>query len=192
MKNDDSHIWNQLKIGDKKAFEYIFKNYYLQLCLFSKQYTGNIDDSREVVQDLFIWLWEKRGNLDHLQSVKTYVHSSLRFNSIRKRSMDKFRFIDTTDISEEKFVSGFHDELEYTELQSVVFKVINRLPDRCREIFELSRYEKHTYKEIAQKLGISVKTVEGQISKALRNIQSGIEKYLIVITGVLLVCKFIF
>lgn len=181
MGKSDSYIWDQIKTGEKKAFEVLFKIVYPQLCLFSKQFTRNMDDAREVVQELFIYLWENKEKIRDIASVKPYVYSALKFNSIRKYNDASIRGIEINDISENELSFDFHDQVEYAELQYAIFQTIEQLPPQCRKVFELSRFEKMTYKQIAEKLGISIKTVEAQISKALRNLQKTLDKYLITI-----------
>ncbi|HAZ02850.1 MAG: hypothetical protein A2W90_17055 [Bacteroidetes bacterium GWF2_42_66] len=181
MRKGDSHIWDQLKSGDKQSFEMLFKTYYPQLCLFSKQYTKDMDDAREVVQELFVYLWENKEKIRNIDSVKSYIFTALKFNSIRKYNDSSSMTIEIFDVSEEKFITDFHDEIEYAELQHAIFQTIELLSPQCRRIFEMSRFEKLTYKEIADSLDISIKTVEAQISKALRNLQKMLNKYLIAI-----------
>jgi RNA polymerase sigma-70 factor, ECF subfamily len=186
MGKDGSYIWNQLKLGTKQSFESLFKACYPQLCLFSKQYTKDMDIAREVVQDLFVYLWGNREKLRDIDSVKPYVYSAVKFNSIRRYNNKSQKTIDISDIHEEQFAADFHDQIEYAELQHAISQTIENLPPQCRRIFKMSRFEKLTYKEIANSLGISQKTVEAQISKALRNIQKTLRKYLITI--ILLLC----
>jgi RNA polymerase sigma-70 factor (ECF subfamily) len=114
------------------------------------------------------------------------VYSAVKFNSIRRYNNKSQKTIDISDIHEEQFAADFHDQIEYAELQHAISQTIENLPPQCRRIFKMSRFEKLTYKEIANSLGISQKTVEAQISKALRNIQKTLRKYLITI--ILLLC----
>lgn len=181
MRKNDSYIWDQLKSGDKQSFEILFKTCYPQLCLFSKQFTKDMDDAREVVQELFIYLWENKEKIRDIDSVKSYVYAALKFNSIRKFNEISFHGIEINEIQENELSFDFHDQVEYAELQYAIYQTIGQLPSQCRKVFEMSRFEKMTYKQIAEELGISIKTVEAQISKALRNLQKALDKYLITI-----------
>lgn len=155
----------------------LFKTCYLQLCIFSNQFTRNMDDAREVVQELFVYLWENKEKIKKIDSVQSYVYAALRFNSIRKFNAKNRNRIEITEVPEEEWSIDFQDQIEYAELQQAVYKTIDSLPPQCRKIFMMSRFEKLTYQEIASILGISPKTVEVQISKALRNLHETFKKY---------------
>lgn len=176
-KEDHFSLWNRLKSGDKGSFEVLFKTCYLQLCIFSNQFTRNMDDAREVVQELFVYLWENKERINKIDSVQSYVYTALRFNSIRKFNAKTRNRIEIAEVSEEEWIVDFQDQVEYAELQKAVYETIDSLPPQCRKIFTMSRFEKLTYQEIANTLGISPKTVEVQIGKALRILLETFRKY---------------
>jgi RNA polymerase sigma-70 factor (ECF subfamily) len=182
MKKVGPLLWEQLKKGDKQSFEVAFKACYPQLCLFSKQFTKDMDASREVVQELFVYLWENKEKIKAIGSVQSYVYASLRFNSIRRRQTKSFQRLEIAAIPEKELGVDFHDEMEFAQLQQAIYQTIESLPPQCRKIFKMSRPEvsgeKLTYQEIANLLGISPKTVEAQISKALRNLRKTLAQYL--------------
>lgn len=140
-----------------------------------------MDDAREVVQELFIYLWENRDRISEKQSVQSYVYAALRYNSIRRFKLRSKMSIEMTDIPEDELSVEFQNELEYAELQEAVMDTIDSLPPRCQKIFKLSRFERQTYQEIAIYLNISPKTVEGQMRKALKILQKALENYLLVL-----------
>jgi len=177
VKEDHPSIWNRLKSGDKESFEMLFKTCYLQLCIFSNQFTKNMDDAREVVQELFVYLWENKEKTKKIDFVQSYVYAALRFNSIRKFNSKTRDRMEIAEVPEEECSVDFHDQIEYAELQQAVYKTIDSLPPQCRKIFMMSRFERQTYQEIANILGISSKTVEVQISKALRTLHETLRKY---------------
>jgi RNA polymerase sigma-70 factor (ECF subfamily) len=137
-----------------------------------------MDDAREVVQELFVYLWENKEKINKIDSVQSYVYAALRFNSIRKFNAKTRNRIEITEVPEEEWRVDFQDQIEYAELQQAIFKIIDSLPPQCRKIFTMSRFEKLTYQEIADILGISPKTVEVQISKALRSLHETFKRYL--------------
>jgi RNA polymerase sigma-70 factor (ECF subfamily) len=130
--------------------------------------------AREVVQDLFVYLWEHRNELSINISIKSYLYRAVRFNTIRKMENEKKLGI-RMDILPEPNEPEFNDHLEYAELQSSILGAIESLPGQCQNIFKLSRFEQLKYSEIAKKLNLSVKTIEAQISKALRMIHQSID-----------------
>jgi RNA polymerase sigma-70 factor (ECF subfamily) len=165
----------------------LFKTCYLQLCVFSNQFTKNMNDAREVVQELFVYLWENKEKTKKIDSVQSYVYAALRFNSIRKFNAKTRNRIEIAEVPEEAWSVDFQDQVEYAELLQAVYKTIDLLPPQCRKIFMMSRFEKLTYQEIANILGISPKTVEVQISKALRNLHETFKKYH---SGIIFLCMF--
>lgn len=172
-------MWHQIQNGDKEAFEIFFKGNYLKFCAFANQYTQNVDDAREVVQELFIYLWEHQQRLSEVKSIKTYIFSAIRYNSIRKRKASREKTLEISDVPEEEVMVDFQSELEYAQLQEQILEAIDSLPPQCQRIFKMSRFERMTYKQIAEVLNISPKTVEVQISKALRGLQKSFDSNLL-------------
>lgn len=136
-----------------------------------------MDDAREVVQELFVYIWENRDRIRKVQSIQSYVYAALRYNSIRKFKSRSIGSIEITDVPENELSVEFQNELEYAELQEAILEKINSLPPRCQKIFKLSRFEKQTYQEIASQLNISPKTVEGQMRKALQILQKALDSF---------------
>ena len=169
MTGEDLLIWSRVQDDDPKAFEALFRKYFHTLCLLSKRYTRDITTSREVVQDLFIHLWENRKELEIKTSFRSYMASAVRFNSIRRIRNDN-KVVIFTDLLPDNS-QELNDHLEYAELQAAIIRAIEGLPHQCRKVFELSRFELLKHSEIASRLEISVKTVEAHIGKALKHIQ---------------------
>jgi RNA polymerase sigma-70 factor (ECF subfamily) len=162
---------------DSRAFEILFRKYYPVLCLLSKRYTHDMTTSREVVQDIFIYLWEQRKELEISTSLKSYLSAAVRYNSIRRLN-DYHKVIILTDKLPDNS-RELHDHLEYAELQTSILEAIETLPEQCRKVFIMSRFDELKYSEIAQQLKLSVKTIEAHISKALRLIQAHMDKTMI-------------
>jgi RNA polymerase sigma-70 factor (ECF subfamily) len=172
MTGEDLLLWSRVQGDDPKAFEALFRKYFYTLCLLSRRYTRDMTTSREVVQDLFIHLWENRKNIKITASIRSYLATATRFNSIRRIKADQ-KVIIFTDVLPD---SGqeLTDHLEYAELQAAIVRAIDGLPEQCRRVFELSRFELLKHSEIASRLEISVKTVEAHIGKALKQLQQDI------------------
>jgi RNA polymerase sigma-70 factor (ECF subfamily) len=139
-----------------------------------------MDDAREVVQELFVYLWENRDKIKEVQSVQSYVYAALPYNSIRKFKSRSTGAIEIADVPDREFAVDFQNELEYAELQEAILGTIDSLPPQCQKIFKLSRFEKQTYREIASRLNISPKTVEAQMRKALQILQKLLDNMLLV------------
>jgi RNA polymerase sigma-70 factor, ECF subfamily len=180
MPDIDFLLWDKVKSGEITAYELLFQKYYVVLSLFSKRYTKDINLSREIVQDLFVYLWEYRNELSITSSFRSYMYRAVRFNSFRRIENEKKQGI-RLDIIPDYAPSEFYDDLEYAELQERLLNAIEMLPEQCRKIFKMSRFEQLKYSEIATKLNLSVKTIEVQISKALHILQGVLHDYMVLI-----------
>ena len=164
---------------DEKSFELIFKTYFSNLTIFARKFVYDLDTAKEIVHNVFFNLWEKRNEVDTGRSLKTYLFSSV-YNRSLNYLRDNKKFIQG-DISEvytrvvnEEVTSG----IEQAELEQRISEALKKLPEKCREIFTLNRFDDLKYKEIAGKLNISIKTVEAQMSKALRIMRDELNEYL--------------
>lgn len=165
------------KLHHPDKFEAIFKEYFKALSFYSLKIVKDMDSAKEIVHSVFISLWEKRKELDYDSHLKSYLYTSVHnrsLNFIRDRA--KFYKGDFSDI--EIISENLEKDIFTAELESEITDAIASLPPRCSEIFKLSRYEGKKYKEIASDLGISVKTVEIQMSKALKILREKLKDYL--------------
>ena len=163
---------------DKNSFEAIFRQFFPALMAFAKRYLQDEDSAREVVHVVMINLWERRAAIDTSEPLKSYL-----FKAVHNRCLNVLR--DRKKYTEELTTEPFSDQdiqeqMEVMELNARISRVIESLPERCREIFEMNRFEGKRYKEIAELLGISVKTVENQMSKALKILRDHLAGYLAV------------
>ncbi|RJE75015.1 MULTISPECIES: RNA polymerase sigma-70 factor [Reichenbachiella] len=165
------------KIGndDRAAFEQVFRNYYTELSRFCLKYVRDEFAAEELVQEVFINIWERRHTLSVNTSVKAYLYTAVRnrsFNYLKLqmpkelRKVDVEGVVDLSDVAENREEAWVMDELRV-----YVQQAIDTLPPKCQTIFNLSRNAGMTYKEIAEELDLSVKTVENQIGHALRKLR---------------------
>ena len=165
---------------DKQTFELLFKSHFKGLCHFAIQYVRDLDTAKEIVQDAFLGLWDKRDSIDLSRNVKTYLTSTVRnkcLNYLRDHKKFNTEIIEFEDLNQVKSYQQ-SDQLVEAEIRIKIDKAIGELPQKCREIFVLSRYENLKYQEIADRLQISIKTVETQISKALQHMRTQLAEYL--------------
>ena len=180
MGNADNNVPVNL---DRKGFEELFKSFFPSLCMFAQKYVPDQDTAKEVVHNVFLNLWEKREKVDMSTPLKSYLFTSVYnrcLNSIRdQKKFDRdetvFERLDSND-----FIDAT-DRLEEQELEQRIFDALQSLPEKCREVFTLNRFEGLKYAEIAEKHGISVKTVETQMSKALKILREKLSDYLTII-----------
>jgi len=160
----------------KQKYEQLFREYFTSLTYFSQKYVGDLDTAKEIVHNVFIKVWEKRECFDFDKSSKSYL-----FTSVYNRSLNYLRDQKKFASEEEALHSDEginNDHLEAAELESKIWKVINSLPEKCKEIFIANRFEEKKYAEIAEEKGISVKTVETQMSKALKVLREHLKDYI--------------
>jgi RNA polymerase sigma-70 factor (ECF subfamily) len=135
------------------------------------------DTAEEIVQEMFSSIWIKVESIEIRTSVKSYL-----FGAVRNACLNylKHQKIERKYEEHELHKPDFHDIdfLELDELQDKIDEALKSLPDKCREIFEMSRFEEKKYKEIAENLGLSIKTVETQMSRALKVMRNSLGKYL--------------
>lgn len=152
-----------LKVGadDKSAFELLFKRYYSRLCEFSYSITTDTQNAKDVVHDVFLSLWQNRKSIQ-VNNIKPYLFQAVKNNSVKQFNR-QLRFDNDSELATNSENVSFQDDFE---LREKIDQSLQELPDRCREIFIMSRFNKMSHNEIAEKLGISSKTVEVQIRKA--------------------------
>lgn len=168
---------------DEEVLESLFRSYFIPLCQFATGYLKDTPMSREIVQEVFVNLWEKRDSIDLSRSVRSYL-----FTSVRNRCLNHLR--NTRKFSSEllnledhpvEISGGDHDILVTEELSLKIDQAINELPEKCRQVFLLNRTQHLKYQQVADHLGISVKTVETQMSKALNHLRLRLSEYLTII-----------
>jgi RNA polymerase sigma-70 factor, ECF subfamily len=184
MKNiygiEEKALIDRLFEGDHTAFELLFRFYYPGLVIFAKQIVIKEEEAEEIVQDFFVQLWTNRKNIKKSSSLKNYFFVSIKnraFNflkkeKIREKTMIELQHLVETDILYQP------DLFVISELQAEIKNAFTKLPDRTCEIFLLSRSNGISNEEIAIKLGLSKRTVETQISNALKILRHELKGYI--------------
>ena len=179
MTNNKKHIEliEQLRNGDMGAFDTLYFRYSQRLYGFVVKLIKKDDDAEEIVQEVFIKIWESRKKIDTYKSFESFLFT-IAYNStitlLRKRVNER-KYIDHVKSLQSNIASAnIIDEIHYTQLNEKVQTLINQLTPRQKEIFKLSREQGLTNNEIAKELNLSVNTVENHISKALNFLKSNI------------------
>lgn len=161
-------------------FDRIYVTYYSRMLRFAKEYVLFEEDAENVVQDVFLLLWEKREVLDIQVSLVSYL-----FSLVKNRSIDYLRHKVVAEEYRQEltFKLSALEQLNYTftseeDIEQAVTKAIDKLPERCRVIFLKNRIEGKKYREIADELDISMNTVENQMSIALKKLRIELKDYL--------------
>ena len=174
----DSLTVRNLKQGDSKAFDDLFNKYSQRLYNFSLRYLKSEEEAEEVVQEVFLYIWEKRDGLNPDQSFNSYIFT-IAYNIIRKYFIKKSR---ENAFKDEQLYIFLNEEnnldqlIDYKFLLEKVESMINSLPARRKEIFIKRKYEGLAIKQIADDLGISPNTVENQLASSKRQIQKELQK----------------
>lgn len=174
---DDKFIKESLRAGDKKIFDFVFSYYYSGLCAFVYHYINDRDTVEDLVQDFFVKFWTHGQKIEIKGSLKSYL-----FSAVKKGALDYLKHQQVKSRYEDQFLATHNnstDAYEYaeSELMEIVEKELKNLPPRCREIFTLSRFKGDSNKEIAESLKISKRTVELQISVALKALKKVLAEY---------------
>ncbi len=169
-----------LKEGDETAFGMIFKSHYNGLCNYAFSFLLDRDEAEEIVQAAFINIWEKKENINIESSLKSYLYRAVRNSCLNalKHARIKKKHADETAFTADRTHESVSQAVISEELDQKIGDAMMALPEQCRLIFKMSRFEELKYAEIADQLNISVKTVENQIGKALKIMREHLKEYL--------------
>lgn len=175
---NDPLLIQRLQEGNKNAFKQLFVRYYSPLCEYASQYISDAD-AEEVVEEFMLFLWENRQMVSIETSVRAYLFSAVRHRCLNALKKEMYHARIHHQIYE-KLKDQFENPDFYfvNELAENIRKEIDLLPDTYRDTFKLSRFGELTNVEVAQKLGVSVKTVEYRISQALKILRVKLKDYL--------------
>ena len=167
-KQTESSLIEELNKGNKEAFRLLFEKYGKRLYHFSLKYLRDKEDSEDLLNEVFLKIWENRGTLKTNTSFQAYLFT-IAYNNIRKRFLKKSKEEKYIQIFAEEYISessNNEDSLDYLQFINKIEKIVNLLPPRRKEIFNLSYKEELNNEEIADKLGISIQFVKNQLSIA--------------------------
>ncbi len=171
---DDIIITDKIFAGDKEAFKELFDLYYKPLCVYAVKFIDDFEEAEDMVQSLFVSFWIRYSKRRFTGSLKAYLFSSVRNNSIKLSRSSNTVPIAERDIIQE--ADGVFDMIDSSEKDlSFIYKEIDKLPPHCRKVFDAVIVENMKYKEAAELLNISVNTVKTQLSRALKQLRSSLE-----------------
>jgi RNA polymerase sigma-70 factor (ECF subfamily) len=178
------------KPDEERSFELLFRKYYLHLCAYANKFIANQQESEEIVQQLFLNVWEKKERFRFDETIRPYLFKSVKnqcLNLIGHRKVtDTYYAVISEVYKNDRDDPGPYDPVVVSELQGRIQHTIALLPDQCRKIFMMSRDDGLKYAQIALALGISVKTVETQMSRALAKLKFELKDYLVTISLMIL------
>ncbi|WP_439183547.1 RNA polymerase sigma factor [Carboxylicivirga taeanensis] len=177
--NTNQLLIDAIKIGDKAAFDELFRRYYDTVCRFALTITHAETDAEECVQEVFVRMWEKKKQLNKLVNIKSYLFKST-YNQCLwhlKKRKTQVHYENEYAIGRPANLSDEEGE-NWDAFRPFIQTAVNNLPDKCRQIFLLRRYEGLTNNEIADYLNISTKTVENQLAIAISKLRSELKPHI--------------
>lgn len=181
----DQEILKNIALGNEDAFEYSFLSYYNELCIYAAGVLKDRNMAEEVVQEVFVKLWENRKGLTIKISIKSYL-----YRSVHNQCVNYFDHLQVKQKHALEAVKNYRDlitpvsdsypiaNLLTQELEDKINSSLAALPDQCREVFLLIRHDDLSYAEAAEKLGISINTVKTQLQRALTRLRENLKNYL--------------
>ena len=178
MTKEESILIDKVKKGSKEAFRILFDNYYNELCFVALSILKDKTEAEETIQALFVKIWEERDKLNITSSLKAYLKTSVRNRCHNVLSRQKVRLNHAqAHITENR---GTFNNMSFSDpyLMEKIHSTIDSLPLKRKKIFKLNRIQGYKYREIAEELNISQKTVEAQMAKAMQTMRQELKEYL--------------
>ncbi|KAB6081068.1 RNA polymerase sigma-70 factor [Bacteroides xylanisolvens] len=177
-QSDNDFLLSAVQRGDQKAFDTLFRRYYPMLCAYGHRFV-ELEDAEEIVEDSLLWIWENRETLVIESSLNSYL-----FKMVYRRALNKLAHIDATQRADTRFYEEMQEMLQdtdYYQIEELVKRIedaIAALPESYREAFVMHRFRDMSYKEIAETLGVSPKTIDYRIQQALKQLRVDLKDYL--------------
>jgi RNA polymerase sigma-70 factor (ECF subfamily) len=170
----DMQLIGRLKADDEAALTMIYRRYWQSLFKAAYNILKDRQACEDIIQELFIKLWDCRAEVEISISLKAYLYASVRYGVYRQIRTGSVKSEIFDDLIERLHTPATHNSIEHKELLLQINQVIDTLPEKCREVYKLSREECLSHKEIALQLNISTKTVENHLTKALRELRGSL------------------
>lgn len=180
MDEYDSLIIQIAANDDEAAYYKLFNLFYTPLCIYAFRYVRSLQTREDLIQDVFLKLWRDRKSIQVTSSVRAYLLVATRnhcLNHIQRKELEQS--YEQTIINEFREVGADEELFSLSELKTLVDKAISNLPEKYRTVFEMNRFQNLTYREIAEKQGVSIKTVEAHMSKALAILRLELKDYFV-------------
>ena len=177
-QSDNDFLLSAVQRGDQKAFDTLFRRYYPMLCAYGHRFV-ELEDAEEIVEDSLLWIWENRETLVIDSSLNSYL-----FKMVYRRALNKLAHIDATQRADTRFYEEMQEMLQDTdyyqieELAKRIEDAVAALPESYRVAFVMHRFRDMSYKEIAETLGVSPKTIDYRIQQALKQLRVDLKDYL--------------
>ncbi|MDR1724289.1 MAG: RNA polymerase sigma-70 factor [Tannerella sp.] len=170
---NERNIIRELKSGSYSAFTTIYNMYAKRLFAFCRQYTKQVEDAEEIVQDVFVQLWNKRETIRNEESLRPLLFTIAKHQLINayKSAINSPVYEDYVEYADKIADDNIHDRLEYEEFVAMLQRMLTKLPDTQRKVIKMSRLEGRSNKDIAEQLSLSIQTVKNQLSLGMKALQ---------------------
>lgn len=176
----DKAQWIEIQNGNKIMYEAVFRKYYQMLCAFGFSKLKDAIEAEEIVQDVFVKLWDKRSDLQ-IENLKSYLFSTVNNTIINQFKHQEVRRAHATEMKAVQSDSFEDQTTEFNELQLKLTGLIAEMPEARQRVFKLVKIEGKKYKEVAEELGISIKTVENQMGSALKYLRENLKDFYVLL-----------
>lgn len=182
-----TELFELTKEGDRGAYERLFRMYYTPLVRFARDIVKDTDTAEDLVQEVFVKVWERKAAIEIKTSVMAYLYMAVKNHCLNKLKAEQRHAFMEDGLADDLRISTNHtdEQSDTIKLAQHIQDAIEKLPPRCALIFKMSRFEEKTYKEIADALELSVKTVENQMGKALHLLRQHLTPYLKIVLAIL-------
>jgi len=179
-------LFYRIKSGNEEAMEIVFKKYYSPLCNFINTYVNDHKLSEDIVVDLFTNFWEKKHKIEISISLKAYLYSMAKNSALNYIKKKRITLVNFDDINQNDIISDNKDidEIDLKTKNQLIDYIVNKIPPKSRQVLLLHKIENLKYKEIAELMEISIKTVENHMNKALKILHENrhlLEKFFLII-----------
>lgn len=174
-KHNDLELVKLVQSGDQSAYRSLFGRYYKGLCYSAYKVYPDQHKAKDFAQEVFLDFWKRRETINISSSLKSYLERAVKYKAIDFIRAQKLNFEEKLIMKNEKYTD--QNATEFNELKDVIHNTVDTLPKKCKIIFSMSRFEQMSHAEIASELGISKKTIENQITKALKILRQSVLQY---------------
>jgi RNA polymerase sigma-70 factor (ECF subfamily) len=176
LESKEKYIIEGLRSGLESAYRQLFDQYYQRLVVFAYKYLEDLESARDIVQEFYLYLYESRHSISIHSSLKSYLYGAVKNRCLNQVKHEQVKEKHRNMSRSGAYVSDpdLEEMMDAVELEAKIFEIVSTLPDRCRQIFIMSRVDGKQNMEIANELNLSIRTVESQISKALKSLKDSL------------------
>jgi len=172
----DEQLITFLKEGSEQAFTELYNRYWSKLYRVAYNQLRVTEEAEEIVQDIFIDLWNRRSHIELLSSLNNYLAVAVKYRVIKilAKQHNQYKYSKAASLVTSQADNSTQEWLALDDLKIQLGKLVDQLPEKCQQVYRLSREEEHSYKQISEKLNISEKTIESHINKAIKYLKANL------------------